>query len=79
MHKDGSVSTRIRLCEECVDLNIEANDAIGKFYEKKNYGQNGKKWDEDDDEKKFKSWEQSNIIKPIKQSIDYWIILLLIL
>jgi hypothetical protein len=42
-HRDGSVSTRIRLCEECVQLNIEANEAVGKFYEPKKGNGNWKK------------------------------------
>ena len=45
LHSDGSVTNKIRLCIECVELNIEANEAIGRFYEKKEFkgkGNNGK-------------------------------------
>ena len=35
LHEDGSVTMRIKLCPECVDLNIKANDAAAKFYRAK--------------------------------------------
>jgi hypothetical protein len=31
LHADGSVTTRITLCPECVEQNIRANDAAGQI------------------------------------------------